>query len=282
MSGSRQLFHRLSLSSRYRQFSELPSSLLYWWTGRCIMHARLQLSLIILLIPQTYAAWLSIYRKLFTHRDTSRNRAARVTFFLLLTHKYSKHRNHQILLVNWQLVLWDQEMLHVTNVIRVQRLVYSSSTHVRRDVHSLLQSQQTAPTMEELRNTTSNYSLQQEPTSVHLGPQHVEQRWVKAFWVFFLLQIQRKYWLVRLNLNSLFQAEPSGDPLSHLESIRTGAVVRSGSVGHTGAVILAGRCQAGGALRHQADIYWTWDREQTVFSHIVLSGAHTQRKSLTG
>lgn len=41
------------------------------------MHARLQLSLIILLIPRTYAAWLSIYRTPFTHRATSVNRAAR-------------------------------------------------------------------------------------------------------------------------------------------------------------------------------------------------------------
>ena len=163
MPESRQLFHRLSLSSRYGQFSEPPSLLLYWWTGRCIMHARLQLSPIILLIPRTYAAWLSIYRTPFTHRATSMNRAAR-----------------------------DQEMLHVTNTVRVHRPVYSPSTHARRHVHPLLHSQQKAQTMEEPRNTTSNYSLQQEPTSVCPGPRHVEQWCVKAFRGFLSHKFKRK------------------------------------------------------------------------------------------
>lgn len=44
---------------------------------------------------------------------------------------------------------------------------------------------------------------------------------------------------------------------SHLESVRTGAVVGSCGIRDTGAVVLAGCCQAGGALRRQADIYWT-------------------------
>lgn len=49
---------------------------------------------------------------------------------------------------------------------------------------------------------------------------------------------------------------------SHLEAIRTGAVVGSCGVRDTGAIVLAGRSKAGGALGHQADVCWTWKRRQ--------------------
>lgn len=49
---------------------------------------------------------------------------------------------------------------------------------------------------------------------------------------------------------------------SHLEAIRTGAVVGSRGVRDTGAVVLAGRPETGGTLGHQADVCWTWKRRQ--------------------
>lgn len=63
-----------------------------------------------------------------------------------------------------------------------------------------------------------------------------------------------------------------------LESIWTGAAVGPSSIRGTGTIVLAGCCQAGGALRQQADVYRTftlesveWRGEQEPVSHVRRS-----------